>query len=120
MACAKDSIKGVLYGIVGITVSSIFTPALIGLPFYALGGYTAGKALIRLAREKIDEEEGDMFIVFYDLEVEKSGLNIIQEALPEIPIFDAYAGASNKKIAHAKAWFTTGHNKYCTMEITFC
>ena len=60
-----------------------------------------------------------MFIVYYDHGKNTQFLSALGSILPEIPLVDLYAGANNTKIAHAKAWLTTGPSSYVTIEITF-
>ena len=99
--------KGALWVSAGLLVvgtggaaAAVVGPALIGA-----GGYSVAKGTIRGVRELVDEEDGDMFFVYYDLD--NTFLEIANAYMPEFPDVDIAASALNKKIAHCKAWFTT-------------
>ncbi len=119
MSWLNDTLKGALFSVVGGALCVTGVGVIIGAPLLVTGAYTAGKAQIRVVREFKDEEDGQMFIVYYDHEKNKQFLTFMGSALPEIPLVDLYAGANNTKIAHAKAWFTMGSKSYITIEITF-
>ena len=114
----KDYGKGALYTVGGAALCATGIGAVIGAPLMVAGSYTAGKAVIRAGRECAEEKDGDTFIVFYDHPVH-SHLSVVGYVLPEIPLFDLYAGSNNSKIAHAKAWFSLGPDRFVTIEITF-
>ncbi|CDW90965.1 UNKNOWN [Stylonychia lemnae] len=89
---------------------------VIGASLVGSGAYSGIKATVRGAREIIDEDEGDMYYVYYDLA--NTSLQVTNYLLPEFVDIDLIASASNKKLAHCKAWFTTGSTTYVTFEIT--
>ena len=88
---------------------------VIGGALIGSGVYTTTKATVRGLRETTDEEDGEMYYVYYSL---KSAAGVLNHAIPEFLDTDIIAGGMNLKIAHCKAWFSTGSNSYVTFEVT--
>ena len=105
---------GLLVAGTGGAAAPILAP--IGGVLVGAGGYSVAKGTIRGVRELVDEEDGDMFFVYYDLE--NVAAVVANYYMPENSYTDIIASASNKKLAHCKAWFTTSKYTYVTFEIT--
>lgn len=115
---ARSLAKGALVAGAGLLcfASGGAAAPLVGAALVGSGAYSGAKATIRGVRELADESDGEMYFVYYDLDnAAIAGINYI---LPEFIDTDLIASATNKKIAHCKAWFTTSSNSYVTFELT--
>jgi hypothetical protein len=77
--------------------------------------YNASATVVRNLRELSDEEDGDVYFVYYPLDNAWSAADYL---LPEISITDVIGSAFNIKIKHCVAWFSTSSSTYVTIEIT--
>ena len=102
-------------GLLTISTGGAAAP-LIGMSLIGSGSYTVAKGSLRGARELVEEEGGDCYYVYYD--VDDKFLAFLNIITPEYPELDLVAYSLNSKIAHCKAWFTLSNNRYVTFEIT--
>lgn len=114
----RDFSKGVGYTALGvvITVGSAGLAAPVGAALAGSGIYSIGKSTVRGLREISDEEDGEVFFVYYDFS--NFGLALVSSLLPDHLDTDIVAGGTNTKLSHCKAWFSTGSNSFTTFEIT--
>ena len=89
---------------------------LIGTSLVGAGTYQVAKSSVRGIREILPEKDDNIYWVYYSLD------NIVCQlgyyAVPEFLDLDILSDISGIKIAHCKAWFSTGSDSYTTFEIT--
>lgn len=112
-----DKVKLAVSGAVALPVFAMTGPiAAVAGGFLAVNlAYNAGATVLRNVRELIDEKDGDCYFVYYPFDNKYVVADFI---LPEFFVTDVFSGATNIKMKHCAAWFTTSASTYVTIEIT--
>ncbi|CDW72293.1 UNKNOWN [Stylonychia lemnae] len=101
-----------------ISVGLILTPVApyVGLQLLMNSVSSGISAMERGAREIADEVDGDVYLVYYDLD--SFGAFFLNYLTPEDTQISSFSARANKRFAHCKAWFSTGPISYVTFEIS--